>query len=809
MPMRRAFIYTIYSMLSLAAIIILSPYFLYLLFQGRKDEIKERLGFAEFAGPKKLKGSQVVWLHGSSVGELKAAGEVMREMKKRADANYYFLVTAMTPTGRKLAREELKGADHICYVPADFPPLVYIFLRRLQPDILLLLETELWPGLIRESVRRGARVAVFNGRISNDSFSRYRSLKYLFSPFLGLISRFYMQSERDCSRINELGVDEEKIKRSGNIKFAGALAEAEDTESSFELAGERSVIVAGSTHSPEEKILLRIFRKIKEGQTAKPPLLILAPRHVERRDELISLIESKDLKWQQRSQGDLRVADETEIFLLDTIGELMEAYQQADVAFVGGTLADVGGHNFLEPLALKTPVVLGPNTYEIEGELEEFENADRNSSINFVSDEAELESRLKKLLKYDCKNGSAHETMQRESRRVKEQIEDLFSLLPFNRKNKKILFIRLSALGDVIHTLPAFSLLARKRPEYELHWLVEPLAAPIVENNRYVDKTRVLPRNKLRGSESLRGINRIKELRRFLGDLDTPDYDLSLDIHGILKSALPLKFAHGDISYGRCDGGEGSRLFYRRYLRFFREVEIRHKVEENLELMASVLGCNVPEGKNVEYGLETPPNWWRDVPAELREISGIPAAAGDDPALKCVGIVHPLSSWMSKNWLMERYRILIKKLLHEGLGIILSGSPDQRSRLEGIVKSIQEEDYPGKLFNAAGTIDLIQLYGILNEVDFFLGADTGPMHLAAAAETCVAAIMGPTDPEVYGPYCEISSVIRIEELDCLACGSKGCPAGHHRCMQELTVERVYQELSDLLQKGGADKNVCK
>ncbi|SDL18577.1 glycosyltransferase N-terminal domain-containing protein [Halarsenatibacter silvermanii] len=810
--MKRALIYFIYNIITLAAILIFSPYLIYLLARGRKDEIGERLGVTDFADSQKLNGSQVIWLHGASVGEMKAAGEVMRELQDRAEDDYYFLVTTMTPQGRRLARNQLTKADHICYLPADFPPLIYFFIRRLQPDVLLLLETELWPGVIRESIRRGTRVAVFNGRISDDSFSSYRKIKFLLAPFVKLITRFFMQSRRDCERIKKLGAPEKKVKLSGNIKYSGALEEASRAEADFELRGNRPVIVAGSTHDPEEKILLRILKKLKDQDKVRKPLLILAPRHVERRDEIISLMEAENFNWQQRSEGVSRIEEETEVFLLDTIGELIGAYKEADLAFIGGTLAEVGGHNFLEPLACGIPVILGPSIYEIEDDLEEFESIADGHSLSLVSGEKELTEKMQEFLESEnisnfTGSDSAQKILHRQGQRVRDQIEEIFSLLPLSREEKKVLLIRLSALGDVIHTLPAFSLLAKKRSKYELHWLVEPLAAPLVKNSSFVDKTRVFPRHELRGGNRLKGIERLKKLCSFLREMDDPGYDLTFDIHGILKSALPSSFARGDISYGRCDGKEGSRLFYKRLLRFFEEKDVRHKVEENLELMASALGCRVPDYSDIDYGIKLPEGWYEDLPAELRALLDFSSPQKEEnrgSTRTPIGVIHPLSSWPSKNWLMERYRLLAQKLLKAGWKIIFSGSNEQRGRLQGTVTALQQESHSGRIYNAAGRIDLLKLYGILKEVDFFLGADTGPMHLAAAADTKVAAIMGPTDPEVYGPYCSTSRVIRNKKLDCLVCGEKKCPQGHHRCMQDLSVDGVLQEIKNLLSERAAD-----
>lgn len=805
--MKRNIIYIFYIFLVFLVLIFISPYFIYLILRGRGREVRERLGLISFPEKDKLLRSQVIWLHGASVGEIKAAGKVLQELKNRGTDNYYFIVTVMTPSGRKIARSDVEDADCVSYMPVDFAPILYFFVRRLQPDMLLLLETELWPALIQEISRRGGRIAVFNGRISDSSFSRYKKIKFLLSPFLHLISHFYMQNEKDCQRIKELDVPAEKVDIGGNIKYSGALEDAESAEDLLNIKGERIVLAAGSTHYPEEEELLDIYCNLKQKyQQSQKVLLILAPRYVDRRDEIIELIADRNLSWQQRSQEELTIEADTEVFLLDTIGELMSAYKVSDLAFVGGTLAEIGGHNFLEPLACSSPVILGPHTEEIESELRDFRETD---FIHQISDKSELAELLEKLLADRLSDRSADfsgqldqnnalNLLEEKAERIKKQINDLFSLLPLGRDAKKVLFIRLSALGDVIHTLPAFSLLARNRPQYELHWLVEPLAAPLVEHNKYVDEARILPRHDWRGEKRLRGLERWKSVKNYLSGLAAEDYELSLDLHGILKSALPSYFARAEISYGPDDPGEGSGLFYDRYLKKPGSAnEIGHRIEKNMELIFSGLGCETPENREkLDYGLKLPDNWRENLPESLREFL---QSAGEEKH-NIIGIIHPLSSWPSKNWVMERYRLLAGRLLSAGINIIISGGPDERSRLQQVFSAVSEERGPDKIFNAAGRLDLIDLYGVLTEVDFFLGADTGPMHLAAAADTAVAAIMGPTLPERYGPYCEDNLVLRNEELDCLGCGEKKCPLGHHNCMQKLSVEEVEDKLKGLLPK---------
>ena len=805
--MKRNIIYIFYILLIFFSLIFLSPYFIYLLIKGRGQEAKERLGLVSFPDKEKLRQSQVIWLHGASVGEIKAAGKVMQKLKTEGQDNFYFFVTAMTPAGRDIARSELDDADFAGYIPVDFAPILYFFIRRLQPDMLLLLETEFWPALIQETHRRGGSIAVFNGRISDDSFSRYKIIKFLLHPFLDLIAKFYMQSEKDCQRIKDLGLSGDKVVPGWNIKYSGALKDAEEADDLFKIAGKRMVLVAGSTHSPEEKQLLDVycnlkqkFQQLQEKNDDFPkPLLILAPRYVDRKEEIIDHIKARDLIWQQRSQGEINIEEDSEIFLLDTIGELMSAYKVSDIAFIGGTLAEIGGHNFLEPLACSSPVILGPHTEEIDSELKNF---NQTEFVHQIENKSELTNLLTELLGYNSSDRSlepdkdkAYQLLRQKGDKIKKHIGELFSLLPLGKEAKKILFIRLSALGDVIHTLPAFSLLSKKRPEYELHWLVEPLAAPLVKNNKYVDEAKVLPRSDWRGKERLKGLKRLGSVKNYLSELAEENYDLSLDLHGILKSAVPAYFSRPDIKYGPEKSREGSRLFYDRYFRKQRtERNLKHRIEENLELISSGLGCRMPEGrKKLDYGLQLPQNWLQILPGSLSAIIN-----SDNGNNNIAGVIHPLSSWPSKNWVMERYRLLVERLLSAGVDIIISGGPGERSRIQQIFSYEFEREFAGKFYNAADELNLIELYGVLTRVNFFLGADTGPMHLAAAADTSVAAIMGPTLPERYGPYCQDKQIIRNENLDCLGCGEEKCPLGHHNCMQRLSVDEVAGDLKSLV-----------
>jgi len=225
------------------------------------------------------------------------------------------------------------------------------------------METELWPNFLRECKSRDIPVALVNGRISRKSFGRYLKIRFFLRRVLECLTIAVMQSERDAERIRALGMREARVFSVGNLKFeAGGLADQKaDVPNRFGLQGDRPLVLAASTHSPEEKIVIESFKKLRESQPTTR--LMLAPRHPERFNEVAELIRASGLSWTRRTNAPTPEDTSAAVILLDTIGELTSVYPHASVVFVGGSIVDRGGHNVLEPAAHGVAVVTGAHTH--------------------------------------------------------------------------------------------------------------------------------------------------------------------------------------------------------------------------------------------------------------------------------------------------------------------------------------------------------------------------------------------------------------------------------------------------------------
>ncbi|MFQ5508906.1 MAG: 3-deoxy-D-manno-octulosonic acid transferase [Leptospirillia bacterium] len=308
---------------------------------------------------------RVIWLHAVSVGEVISAVPLVKALRNNyPDA--HLVVSCGTPTGRATAEERLSDtADRIVYLAYDFPHMIGPMVRRIRPDLVLVVETEIWPNLLAQLSRRKVPVLLVNGRISTTSYPRYRLFSGLIGRALSGV-RCLMQSERDALFIRDLGAPAEQVEVSGNIKYDQDFA-APDAAT---LAGYRQalgiepgvpVLLAGSTHEGEETALAGAFCNIRK---AVPDLaLVIAVRHPNRVDEVAGALTAMGLSVGRKSLGDGAGSD---VVLLDTVGELAAHYALADVAFVGGSLTPVGGHNPLEPAAAGVPVVYGPHVHNFE-----------------------------------------------------------------------------------------------------------------------------------------------------------------------------------------------------------------------------------------------------------------------------------------------------------------------------------------------------------------------------------------------------------------------------------------------------------
>jgi 3-deoxy-D-manno-octulosonic-acid transferase len=358
--------YVAYSLLTLAAFVAASPYFLYqaLRYQKYVGSLRQRLGFLPISF--NIDTEESIWIHAVSVGEALTARALAADLKARYPRLRLFLSTT-TMAGQQVARRNVSQVDGVFYFPFDWTFIVRRTLRIVRPRLFIMMETEIWPNLLHECRRRGVKTVMINGRISSRSYPRYRLIRPFFRRVLADVDRFCMQSEESARRVIELGADPAHVTVTGSLKFDSlelpvAAAHGRPRERVlrfFRVPAGRTVIVAGSTMRGEEAAVLRAFRGVK---TAAPnALLVLAPRHPERFAEAEKLARDEAFVTVRRSDLPIDAEPRADVVVLDTIGELAQLYQIATAVFVGGSLADHGGHNILEPAVFGKPIVFGPH----------------------------------------------------------------------------------------------------------------------------------------------------------------------------------------------------------------------------------------------------------------------------------------------------------------------------------------------------------------------------------------------------------------------------------------------------------------
>jgi 3-deoxy-D-manno-octulosonic-acid transferase len=358
--------YLLYSFLLTLGVIALLPRFIYDAFHHGKYVAgwRERLGRLPVV---ETRGRAVIWLHCVSVGETQAARPLARAILRRFPS-HALVVSTITLTGQRVALEVFRDdAAAVFYFPFDWAWSVRRALDTINPSAVLIMETELWPRFLRECRRRGISVALVNGRLSEGSFRRYKLIRGFISRVLAGLDLALMQSETDAERIRALGLPPERVTVSGNIKFDSVAEPADRALTSelserFRLQDSRPLVVAASTHAPEERVVLESFKRLRAAHDDNEPRLLIAPRHPERFAEVAALLDSSGLRWARRSSP--READDPmcDVILLDTIGELRAVYPLAEIVFVGGSIARTGGHNVLEPAALGACIVTGAHT---------------------------------------------------------------------------------------------------------------------------------------------------------------------------------------------------------------------------------------------------------------------------------------------------------------------------------------------------------------------------------------------------------------------------------------------------------------
>ena len=342
--------YFTYTFILALGLVLTFPYYL-VRFRKYLLTMADRLGSLKIPQLRRA-----IWVHAVSVGEVKAVEQLLERLRQQFPEKPLVVSTA-TPTGQQVAHARSDIVDHTFYFPIDIPWCVRRAVERVDPEMVIIAETEIWPNFLRACRRRGVRVVMINGRISDRSFSRYRLVRRWLRRVFEDYTMIGMQSERDRQRIEAIGADPRKVTVLGNLKY-DAVASTRNVENALAslLIRWNPLWIAASTMPGEEELVLDAFGQVLNMHPGLK--LLIAPRHAERFEAVAEIIEGRGLEMVRRTQ---LISGNSPVLLLDTIGELAALFQYATVVFIGGSLVPTGGHNMLEPARQSKPIVFGPH----------------------------------------------------------------------------------------------------------------------------------------------------------------------------------------------------------------------------------------------------------------------------------------------------------------------------------------------------------------------------------------------------------------------------------------------------------------
>ena len=345
----------LYSFLTCILGLIILPFIFLLRLIQKKDVTSWKIKTGNFNLPENYdKTKKTIMIHGVSVGEVVSLEKLIRKVKEEFP-NHNLVLTTGTKTGQETAIKKMGDvADFITYFPLDIKFFVEKFLDKINPDVILIAETEIWPIFIYTAKKRNIKTYIINGRMSDESFKMYKILKPFFKNVLPMYSGIFVQSEIDKARLNEAGANINQLDVMKNLKF-----DVNKFDVDINLNTNNSkVLIAGSTHKGEDEIVLRVYKKLKE---LIPNLkLLLAPRHITRTPDVQNLIKTFNFSYNLYSKNK-QFSDNSDILLLDVMGELAKLYAKIDVAFIGGSFNNTGGHNPLEAIIFDKPTISGPS----------------------------------------------------------------------------------------------------------------------------------------------------------------------------------------------------------------------------------------------------------------------------------------------------------------------------------------------------------------------------------------------------------------------------------------------------------------
>jgi 3-deoxy-D-manno-octulosonic-acid transferase len=357
-------LHALYTLLIVLLAIVGAPWFVYRAVRYHKyvGSLAQRMGYLPVSF--NLDGDDSIWIHAVSVGEALTARALLAGLKQRYPTLRIFLSTT-TLTGQQIARTRLHDVDAVFFLPFDLPTFVNRTLRLVKPKLFIMMETEIWPNLLRACRRNGVKTMLVNGRISSRSYPRYRIARRFFRRVLADVDRFCMQSDESARRIVDIGADPARVVVTGSLKFeslespaAAAGRGAGRVLRFFRISPGRPVLIAASTLKGEEAAVLQAFAAVR--RVRPNALLVIAPRKTERFADAEALARAEGLRVIRRTALPVDAEPRADVVVLDTIGELAHLFQIATIVFVGGSLVDHGGHNILEPAVHGKSIVFGP-----------------------------------------------------------------------------------------------------------------------------------------------------------------------------------------------------------------------------------------------------------------------------------------------------------------------------------------------------------------------------------------------------------------------------------------------------------------
>ncbi len=393
--------FLIYNILLLVSAVFLIPFFaLKIVLAGKyRKSIGPKFGLIPQRVFDEMKGSPRIWVHAVSVGEVTAAAPIISSLRGMYPEACIVLSTS-TETGQEMAGRLITDTSALIYYPLDIPVVVRKVIERVNPDIFVPVETEIWPNFIRACAKRGTRIVMVNGRISPRSFRRYRRTRFFWKRIMNMLDMMGAISAIDASRLEALGVEPSRIHVLGNAKYDSLAAGADDAlrdemEARLDIPHEARVFVAGSTHEGEDGMVLKVYRGLLEKYPDM--LMVIVPRHPERGDDIVSLARDEGfddcVTMKEINSGTKRAG--RRIVIVDVIGELFKVYSLATMVFCGGSLVPRGGQNILEPAAWGKVVLYGPSMDDFMDEKERLGMAGGGIT---VSNDRELLAETLKLL---------------------------------------------------------------------------------------------------------------------------------------------------------------------------------------------------------------------------------------------------------------------------------------------------------------------------------------------------------------------------------------------------------------------------